>query len=139
MSLNFLSLLPLSFSFSPLVVCSLHLWVWFFFFIFTSLLYLLDSSYKRCHIVLWLTAPSIMPSMFIDIVMAKFHSILCLNSMEWVAISFSKGSSQPRDRARISCITGRLFTDWATRKLYTHTCVYIHDTSALSIHLLMDI
>ena len=26
------------------------------------------------------------------------------------AVSFSKGSSQPRDRTRVSCIVGRLFT-----------------------------
>ena len=28
---------------------------------------------------------------------------------EWVAISFSRGSSQPRDRTRVSCIVGRRF------------------------------
>ena len=36
--------------------------------------------------------------------------------LEWVAISFSRGSSQPRDRTRISCTSGRFFTDWATRE-----------------------
>ena len=36
-------------------------------------------------------------------------------SLEWVAISFSRGSSQPRDRTRVSCIAGRCFTVWATR------------------------
>ena len=30
--------------------------------------------------------------------------------LEWVAISFSRGSSQPRDQTCISCITGRFFT-----------------------------
>ena len=33
--------------------------------------------------------------------------------MEWVAISY-RGSSRPRDRTRVSCITGRFFTIWAT-------------------------
>ena len=28
--------------------------------------------------------------------------------LEWVAISFSRGSSQPRDQPRVSCIAGRL-------------------------------
>ena len=36
--------------------------------------------------------------------------------LEWVAISFSRGSSQPRDWTRVSCITGRHFTIWATRE-----------------------
>ena len=33
--------------------------------------------------------------------------------LEWVAISFSRGSSWPRDRTQVSCITGRFFTIWA--------------------------
>ena len=35
---------------------------------------------------------------------------------EWVAISFSRGSSQPKDRTQVSHITGRLFTLCAIRK-----------------------
>ena len=37
--------------------------------------------------------------------------------LEWVAISFSRGSSQPRDWTRVSRIGGRCFTHWATREL----------------------
>ena len=33
--------------------------------------------------------------------------------LEWVAISSSRGSSQPRDRTQVSCIAGRRFTVWA--------------------------
>ena len=36
--------------------------------------------------------------------------------LEWVAISFSSGSSQPRDQTWVSCIAGRRFTVWATRE-----------------------
>ena len=36
--------------------------------------------------------------------------------LEWVATSFSRGSSWPRDRTWISHITGRLFTIWAIRE-----------------------
>ena len=40
-------------------------------------------------------------------------------TLEWVAISFSRGSFQPRDQTQVSsCIAGRFFTDWATRKAY---------------------
>ena len=38
--------------------------------------------------------------------------------LEWVAISFSRGSSQPWDQTRVSSIAGRLFTLWATRESY---------------------
>ena len=36
--------------------------------------------------------------------------------LEWVAISFSRGSSWPRDQTQVSCIAGRHFTLWATRE-----------------------
>ena len=36
--------------------------------------------------------------------------------LEWAAISFSRGSSQPRDRTWISCFAGRFFTGWDTRE-----------------------
>ena len=36
--------------------------------------------------------------------------------LEWVAISFSRGSSQPRDRTQVSRTAGRCFTVWATRE-----------------------
>ena len=37
--------------------------------------------------------------------------------LEWVAISFSRGSSWPRDWTRVSSIVGRRFTVWATREV----------------------
>ena len=36
--------------------------------------------------------------------------------LEWVACPFSRGSSQPRNRTRVSCIAGRFFTSWATKE-----------------------
>ena len=36
--------------------------------------------------------------------------------LEWVSISFSRGSSCPRDQTWLSAFTRRFFTDWATRK-----------------------
>ena len=38
------------------------------------------------------------------------HGIFQARVLEWVAISFSKGSSWPRDRTQVSCIAGRCFT-----------------------------
>ena len=44
------------------------------------------------------------------------HGILQARTLEWVAITFSKGFSWPRDQTRISCISGRFLTDWVTRE-----------------------
>ena len=41
---------------------------------------------------------------------SSVHGIFPARVLEWVAISFSRGSSWPRDGARVSCITGRRFT-----------------------------
>ena len=44
--------------------------------------------------------------------------------LEWVAISFSRGSSQPRDRTQVSRIGGRRFNLWATREAqFSHSVV----------------
>ena len=40
----------------------------------------------------------------------KVHGILLARMLEWVAVPFSKGSSQPRDRTQVSCVAGEFFT-----------------------------
>ena len=44
------------------------------------------------------------------------HGILQAKILDWVAISFSRGSSQPRDQTQVSHIAGGFFTSWASRK-----------------------
>ena len=44
------------------------------------------------------------------------HGILQAIILEWVGISFSRGSSRPKDWTRVSCIAGGLFIIWATGK-----------------------
>ena len=44
------------------------------------------------------------------------HGILQARILEWVAVPFSRGSSQPRDRTQVSHIAGGFFTRQATRK-----------------------
>ena len=40
------------------------------------------------------------------------YGIIQARILEWVANSFSRGSSQPRDRTQVSYIAGRLFNIW---------------------------
>ena len=47
---------------------------------------------------------------------SSVHGIFYARILEWIAIPFSKGSSQLRDRTRVSCIAGRHFKLWATRE-----------------------
>ena len=44
------------------------------------------------------------------------HEILQARILKWVAVPFSRGSSQPRDQTQDSRIAGRFFTSWAARE-----------------------
>ena len=47
---------------------------------------------------------------------SAIHGIFQARILEWTAISFSRGSSRPRDWTLVSCIADRCFTVWATRE-----------------------
>ena len=44
---------------------------------------------------------------------SSVHEIFQTMILEWVSISFSRGSFQPRDRTQVSCTAGRFFTECA--------------------------
>ena len=44
------------------------------------------------------------------------HGILQARILKWVDISFSRGSSQPRDQTHVSCLTGRFSTTEPSRE-----------------------
>ena len=58
------------------------------------------------------------------------HGIFQSRILEWIAISFSRRSSRPRNQTHVSHIAGRLFTIWAIRK--SHICMYVY-TSHISM------
>ena len=48
---------------------------------------------------------------------SSVHGIFHARTLEWVAISFSRGSSQPKDQTRVSCIGRQARYHWATGKV----------------------
>ena len=84
----------------------------------------LSMSSSSMEMYILVKSKSISPS----VVSNSFHSMDCslqvssahgipqASIMEWVAIPFSRGSSQPRDKIQVSCIAGRFLTIWATRE-----------------------
>ena len=71
---------------------------------------------------------------------SSVHGILQARILEWVAISFSSRSFQPRDQTKVSCIAGRFFTIWATSKTYLYVyineslcCLYIYISTVQSL------
>ena len=47
---------------------------------------------------------------------SSIHGIFQARVLEWIAISFSMGSSWPRNQTRVSHIAGRRFAVWATKE-----------------------
>ena len=54
------------------------------------------------------------PTLVTPWTVSSIHGILQARILEWVAISFSRGSSQPKNQTWVSCIAGRFFTTSAT-------------------------
>ena len=68
---------------------------------------------------------------------SSVHGIFQARILEWVAISFSRRSSPPRNRARVSHIVGTRFTIWATREIYfLYSSLYL-PISNLNLSLLL--
>ena len=61
------------------------------------------------------SCPTLWDPMDCNLPGSSIHGIFQARVLEWVAISFSRGSSRPRDLSRVSHIAGRCFTIWATR------------------------
>ena len=70
---------------------------------------------------------------------SPWNSIQARTELEWLAVPFSRGSSQPRDLTQVSRIAGRIFTSWSTReahnrivggdfsfRIWTHLCLLFY-------------
>ena len=56
---------------------------------------------------------------------SSIHGISRARMLEWVAISFSRGSSQPRDWTLASCIGRQILYRWVSRVFIACTVQYI--------------
>ena len=80
-------------------------------------------SYKQVHNLLKQesesevaqSCPTLCDPMGCSLPGSSVHGIFQAMVLEWIAISFSRGSSQPRDRTWVSRIVDRHFTVWARR------------------------
>ena len=70
------------------------------------------------------SSPTLCDPMDCSLPGSSIRGILQARILEWVAISFSRGSSQPRDWTQVSRIGGRCFNLWATRKAQIYPYPY---------------
>ena len=66
---------------------------------------------------------------------SSVHGILQARILEWVAISFSRGSSRPTDRTWVFWIAGGVFTFWATGEAQFHSVQFSHSVVSDSLWL----
>ena len=64
---------------------------------------------------------------------SSVYGISQARMLEWVAISFSRGSSQPRIWTWVTCFAGRFITGWATRKTCTQFKIFFKLTLIFSL------
>ena len=77
-----------------------------------TLLSLWSEVKSPSHVRLFAT-----PSMDCSLTGSSIHGIFQARILEWVAISFSRGSSRPRDWTQVSRTVGSRFTVWVTREV----------------------
>ena len=77
---------------------------------FTALLYWLRHWSESESASLWVMSDCSPPG-------SSIHGILQARILEYIAIPCSRGSSQTRYLTRVSCLTSRHFTIWATREI----------------------
>ena len=96
------------------------------------------------HVVQWSEVaqlcPTLCDSMDCNLPGSSIHGIFQARILEWVSISFSRRSPQPRDWTWVSHIIGRRFTIWATMQvtfpMLIHICVFLPQTPHFeSLHL----
>ena len=70
---------------------------------------------------------------------SSVHGIPQATILEWVAISFSRVSSWPRDRILVSYTADGFFTTWTTRETenspYPHYCLVTWGSKTSSLHI----
>ena len=72
--------------------------------------FVLYNRHKKAHEACSVMSDSLQPHGL------HIHGILQARKLEWVAVPFSRESSQPRDWTQVSHIAGGFFTSWATRE-----------------------
>ena len=80
---------------------------------YKKLLFIYYTMYNNCLLKVKVSVvhscPTLCDPMDCSLAGSSVHGILQGRKLEWLAISFSRGSSWPRDWTWVSCIAGRFF------------------------------
>jgi len=76
----------------------------------------MDKKAVKVEVLLTQSCLTLCNSMDCSLPASSAHGILQTRMLEWVAIPFSRKSSQPRNPTQVSCNAGRFFSVWVTRE-----------------------
>ena len=82
----------------------------------------LDSESISCSVV----SDSLWPRGLCSLSGSSVHRIFQARILEWVAISYSRGSAWPRDWTWVSCTAGRFFTIYLAKQTFSFSPSLIH-------------
>ena len=74
-----------------------------------------EEFYQTYHCFIAKSYPTFYSSTDCNMPGSSVHGILQARILEWVALPSSRGSSQPRDGTRVSCIYRQIIFCWVTR------------------------
>ena len=69
-----------------------------------------ESCFLSVHVLVAQSCLTLCNPMDCSLPVSSVHEIFQAKILEWVAFSFSWGSSQPRGQTRVSCTAGGVFT-----------------------------
>ena len=69
--------------------------------------------FKRSEMKVAQSCPTLCDPVDCSLLGSSVPGIFQARILEWIAIPFSKGSSQPRDQTQASCTAGGFYTTWA--------------------------
>ena len=76
-----------------------------------------NLAIPHCRQILYCLSHQVsLKNLFFIIWVSSVHGILQARILEWIAVPFSRGFSQPKDWTQVSRLAGRFFTVWATRE-----------------------
>ena len=82
----------------------------------TTIIAIFNTKSKQIYSEIAQSCPTLCDPMDCSPPGSSIHGILQARVLEWGAISFSRGSSWPRDQTQVSRIAGWCFNLWATWK-----------------------
>ena len=97
-----------------------------------------DTIYVCAHSVTQL-CPTLCDPMDYSTPGCCLHGILQARILEWVVISFSRGSPQPKDQTCVSCFGRQVLHRWATWEamsssfLNTHKCDHVQGSECCTV------